>query len=132
MMKISEVGEKYDLSVDTLRYYERVGLIPPVNRTESGIRDYNDLDLRRVEFIKCMRSAGLPIDVLIEYVGLVAQGNETAEARRAILVEQRNGLIDKIEELEKVLGILDHKIEVYDQILLKIEQGFAEMEFEAS
>ena len=132
MMKISEVGEKYDLSVDTLRYYERVGLIPPVNRTESGIRDYNDLDLRRVEFIKCMRSAGLPIDVLIEYVGLVAQGNETAEARRAILVEQRNSLIDKIEELEKVLGILDHKIEVYDQILLKIEQGFAEMEFEAS
>lgn len=131
-MKISEVGKKYDLSVDTLRYYERVGLIPPVNRTESGIRDYNDLDLRRVEFIKCMRSAGLPVDVLIEYVGLVAQGNETAEARRAILVEQRKSLIDKIEELEKVLGILDHKIEVYDQILLKIEQGFAEMEFEAS
>jgi DNA-binding transcriptional MerR regulator len=131
-MKISEVSEKYDLSIDTLRYYERVGLIPSVNRTDSGIRDYNDLDLRRVEFIKCMRSAGLPVDVLIEYVGLVAQGNETAEARRAILVEQRKSLIDKIKELKKVLGILDHKIEVYDQILLKIEQGFAEMEYEAS
>jgi DNA-binding transcriptional MerR regulator len=131
-MKISEVGEKYDLSADTLRYYERVGLIPPVNRTESGIRDYNELDLRRVEFIKCMRSAGLPVDVLIKYVGLVAQGDETAEARRAILVEQRKSLIDKIEKLEKVLGILDHKIEVYEQIILKIEQDFAEMEFEAS
>lgn len=129
-MKISEVGEKYDLSADTLRYYERVGLIPPVNRTENGIRDYNDLDLRRVEFIKCMRSAGLPVEVLIEYVGLVAQGDETAEARRDILVEQRERLIDKIEELEKVLGILDHKIEVYDQILLKIEQVFAEAELE--
>lgn len=129
-MKISEVSEKYDLSADTLRYYERVGLIPPVNRTENGIRDYNDLDLRRVEFIRCMRSAGLPVEVLIEYVGLVAQGDETAEARRAILVEQRERLIDKIEEIEKVLGILDHKIEVYDQILLKIEQGFAEAELE--
>lgn len=129
-MKISKVSEKYDLSADTLRYYERVGLIPPVNRTDSGIRDYNDLDLRRVEFIKCMRSAGLPVDVLIEYVGLVAQGDETAEARRAILIEQREQLIDKIEELEKVLGILDHKINVYDHILLKIEQGFAEAELE--
>ena len=129
-MKISEVGEKYDLSADTLRYYERVGLIPPVNRTENGIRDYNDLDLRRVEFIKCMRSAGLPVEVLIEYVNLVAQGDKTAEARRAILIQQREQLIDKIEEFEKVLGILDHKIEVYDQILLKIEQGFAEKEVE--
>jgi len=131
-MKISDVSERYDLSVDTLRYYERVGLIPPVNRTDSGIRDYNDLDLRRVEFIKCMRSAGLPVDVLIEYVGLVQQGDQTAEARREILVEQRERLIDKIEELEKVLGILEHKIEVYDQILLKAEQKFAETEIEAS
>ena len=129
-MKISEVSEKYDLTIDTLRYYERVGLIPPVNRTDRGIRDYNELDLRRVEFIKCMRSAGLPVDVLIEYVGLVQQGDSTADARRAILVEQRERLIDKIEELEKVLGILDHKIEVYDHILLKIEQGFAEVELE--
>ena len=131
MMKIAEVSERFDMTPDTLRYYERVGLLPPVNRTESGIRDYNELDLRRVEFVKCMRSAGLPVDVLIEYVRLVQQGDGTAEARRAILVEQREQLIDRIEELEKVLGILDHKIEVYDQILLKIEQGFAELEFEA-
>ena len=130
MMKISEVSEKYALTADTLRYYERVGLIPPVNRTENGIRDYNELDLRRVEFIKCMRSAGLPVDVLIEYVGLVQQGDETAEVRRTILVEQREQLIDKIEELEKVLGILDHKIEVYDQIMLKIEQNLADVEVE--
>jgi DNA-binding transcriptional MerR regulator len=55
-MRIAEVSELYGLSLDTLRYYERVGLIPPVNRNESGIRDYNELDLRRVEFIKCMTS----------------------------------------------------------------------------
>ena len=74
---------------DTLRYYERVGLIPPVNRNESGIRDYNELDLRRVDFIKCMRSAGLPIEVLIEYVALVQKGDKTIEARKEILIEQR-------------------------------------------
>ena len=127
-MKISEVSEQFGISSDTLRYYERIGLIPPVNRTESGIRDYDDGDLKRVEFIECMRSAGLPIEVLIEYVGLVAEGDETAETRRQILVAQRELLIDKIEELQKVLGILDHKIEVYDQIMLRIEQNFAEKE----
>jgi DNA-binding transcriptional MerR regulator len=78
-MKIAEVSEQFGLSADALRYYERVGLIPPVNRSESGIRDYNELDLRRVDFIKCMRSAGLPIEVLIEYVGLVQQGDGTIE-----------------------------------------------------
>jgi len=60
-----EVSEQFGLSSDTLRYYERIGLIPPVNRNGSGIRDYSELDLRRVEFIKCMRSAGLPVDQLL-------------------------------------------------------------------
>ena len=80
-----DVSESYGISADTLRYYERIGLIPSVNRNESGIRDYNELDLRRVEFIKCMRSAGLPIEVLIEYVGLVQQGDQTIESRKEIL-----------------------------------------------
>ena len=79
-MKIAEVSEQFGLSVDTLRYYERVGLIPPVHRNEGGIRDYNELDLRRVDFIKCMRSAGLPIEVLIEYVALVQKGDKTIAA----------------------------------------------------
>ena len=129
-MKIAEVSAQCDLSPDTLRYYERIGLIPTVNRTESGIRDYDETDLKRVEFIKCMRSAGLPIEVLIEYVGLVAQGDETAETRRQILVEQRELLLNKIEELQKVLGILDHKIDVYNERLLKIEQDFVEEELD--
>jgi DNA-binding transcriptional MerR regulator len=72
-MKIAEVSEQYGISPDTLRYYERIGLIPPVNRSESGIRDYNELDLKRVEFIKCMRSAGMPVEALSDYMGLVQQ-----------------------------------------------------------
>ena len=65
-MTIAEVSKKFDLSQDTLRYYERIGLIPSVNRNKSGNRDYTEEDCRWVEFIKCMRSAGLPIEVLIE------------------------------------------------------------------
>jgi DNA-binding transcriptional MerR regulator len=127
-MKIAEVSEQYGVSTDTLRYYERVGLIPPVNRNESGIRDYNELDLRRVDFIKCMRSAGLPIDVLIEYVGLVQQGDQTIEARKEILKDQREQLVARMKEMQKTLDILDRKIEVYENAVLKKEKEIIEIE----
>lgn len=121
-MKIMQVSEQYGLSSDTLRYYERVGLIPPVNRNGSGIRDYNELDLRRVEFIKCMRGAGLPVEVLIEYVAMVQQGDKTIEARKEILMEQRELLMTRMQEMQKTLDILNHKIEVYENAVLKKEK----------
>ena len=121
-MRIAEVSEQCELSPDTLRYYERIGLLPPVNRSESGIRDYDEIDLKRVEFIKCMRSAGLPIEVLIEYVSLVQQGDQTSEARKEILVEQRAQLAARMEEMQKTLDLLDYKIEVYEKALLKKEK----------
>jgi DNA-binding transcriptional MerR regulator len=127
-MKIAEVSEQYGLSVDTLRYYERVGLIPPVQRNAGGIRDYNELDLRRVDFIKCMRSAGLPIEVLIDYVELVQRGDETIDARKEILKEQRELLMTRMQEMQKTLDILDHKIEVYENAVLKKEKRIVKPE----
>jgi len=127
-MKIAEVSEKHGLTTDTLRYYERIGLIRPVNRNTSGIRDYNEIDLRQVDFIKCMRSAGLSIEVLIEYVGLVQQGDETIEARKDILKEQREQLRDRMKEMQKTLDILDHKIEVYENAVLKKEQEMVQVD----
>ncbi len=127
-MKIAEVSEQYDITTDTLRYYERIGLIPPVNRNESGIRNYNELDLRRVDFIKCMRSAGLPIEVLIEYVGLVQQGDKTIEARKEILKEQRELLVARMKEMQNTLNILNHKIEVYENAVLTKEKGIVQVE----
>jgi DNA-binding transcriptional MerR regulator len=127
-MKIAEVSERYGISSDTLRYYERIRLIPPVNRSESGIREYNEIDLRRVEFIKCMRSAGLSIEVLTEYVGLVQQGDQTIEARKEILKEQREQLVSKMKDMQKTLDILDHKIEVYENAVLKKEREIVQTE----
>ncbi len=118
-MKIAEVSKRYAISSDTLRYYERIGLIPPVNRNESGIRDYGETDVRRVEFIKCMRSAGLPVDVLIEYVKLVQQGDQTIEARKKILVDQREHLASRMEEMQKTMDLLDYKIKGYENVVLK-------------
>lgn len=127
-MKIAEVSERYDISSDTLRYYERIGLIPPVNRNGSGIRDYLEIDVRRVEFIKCMRSAGLPIEALIEYVGLVQKGDRTIEARKEILKEQREQLLARMKEMQKSLEVLDHKIEVYENAVLKKEKEIVQRE----
>ena len=79
-----------------MRYYERIGLIPPIIRNESGIRDYGELDVWRVEFIKGMRSVILPIEVLIEDFKLVQQGDQTIEDRKAILIEQRAQLVAKM------------------------------------
>ena len=125
-MKIAEVSERYGLSADTLRYYERVGLIPPVNRNGSGMRDYNELDIRRVEFIKCMRGAGLPIEVLIDYIELVQQGDRTIAARKEILIEQRDQLAERIQEMQKTLDLLNHKIQVYENAILTKEQAIVQ------
>jgi len=127
-MKISEVSERSGISPDTLRYYERIGLLPPVNRNDSGIRDYSELDVRRVEFVKCMRNAGLPIEVLIEYYGLVQQGDQTIEARKEILIEQREKLVAKMAEIQKTLDLVDYKINVYENALLIREKELIETE----
>lgn len=127
-MKIAEVSDRFGISHDTLRYYERIGLIPPVNRSESGIRDYSEIDVRRVEFIKCMRSAGLPIEVLIEYIALVQQGDGSIEARKEILIEQRKQLAARMAEMQKTLDILDYKISVYENAVLKAEQEMIQAE----
>lgn len=118
-MTISEIAKKYDLTPDTLRYYERIGLIPPVPRNASGLRDYDDESCNWVEFIKCMRSAGLPIEVLIDYVQLFRKGDSTVPARKEILIEQREILRAKIEELQKTLARLDYKIELYESGKMK-------------
>jgi len=127
-MKISEVSKQSGLSPDTLRYYERIGLLPPVNRTDGGIRDYSDLDVRRIKFIKCLRSAGLPVEVLIKYYGLVQQGEGTMEARKDILIEQRENLRAKKEELQKSLDLLNYKIDFYENALLEVENDLIELE----
>jgi DNA-binding transcriptional MerR regulator len=121
-MTITEVSKKFDLSQDTLRYYERIGLIPRVNRNKSGIRDYTEEDCKWIEFIKCMRNAGLPIEALIEYVGLFQQGDATIEARKELLTEQRKQLIARMEDMQKTLEHLNYKIAVYEQVVVEKEK----------
>ncbi|MBP1937287.1 DNA-binding transcriptional MerR regulator [Paenibacillus sediminis] len=122
-MTIAEVSEKFGLSQDTLRYYERIGLIPPVTRNRSGNREYSEEDIKWVDFIKCMRqSAGLPVEALIEYVALFQQGDNTLVTRKELLVEQRDRLAAKLEEMTSTLVRLNDKIVRYEQTIVLKEK----------
>jgi len=121
-MTISEVSKKYNISTETLRYYERIGLIPPVHRNKNGIRDYTETDCNWVNYAKCMRSAGLSIESLIEYTTLFKQGKATIQERKQILIKQRNQLADQITEMQIALNKLNDKIEGYEEKMLKYEE----------
>ncbi len=121
-MKISEVSKKYDISTDTLRYYEKMGLLPNVKKNSSGIRDYSESDLGWVEFIKCMRSAGLSIEVLARYIELFYIGDSTREERKNILIEERKKLIEKRDAIQTTIDRLEYKIDSYDKIMSEKEK----------
>lgn len=121
-MTIAEASKKYGLSADTLRYYERVGIIPRVPRTRSGIRNYDEASCGWIELTKCLRSAGVQIEALIQYSALFQRGEETVEDRKALLEEQRRLLLERREDIQRSLDRLTKKIESYDQLLLEKER----------
>ena len=116
-MTIKEVSEKYGISQDTLRYYERVQVIPAVTRTSGGIRDYQEEDLKWVELAVCMRNAGLPIESLIEYQKLFQAGDETIPARLELLQSQMEILKKQKEQIEETMGRLSYKIDRYGEAM---------------
>lgn len=114
-MTISETSKEVDLSADTLRYYEKIGILGPVQKNSAGHRDYQEEDVQRINFIKCMRTAGLSIELIKKYLYLYELGDETTPQRKEILVSQREELANKMKELQNTLDYLDAKIEKYNQ-----------------
>ena len=112
-MTIKEVSEKYNIPADTLRFYERIGMIPPVTRTPGGIRDYQEEDINWVLLAKCMRAAGLPVESMIEYLKLFQQGDGTIAARYQLLTEQREALMAQKKAIDEMTERLDYKISRY-------------------
>ncbi len=119
-MTIKEVSTKFNITQDTLRYYERIGMIPPVTRTSSGIRDYQQHDLNWVELAICMRSAGLPVEVMIEYVKLYQAGDASIPARLQLLIDQREVLLEQRRQIDAALDRLNYKIARYE---IAVETG---------
>lgn len=121
-MNIAEVAAMFGLTPDTLRYYEKVGLIPKIRRTPGGIRAYSEYDCGWIDFIKCMRNAGVQVEALVEYVKLFEQGDSTSSARKNILVRERERITAQIAEMQNTLDRLNAKIDRYEQDIIPAEK----------
>ena len=122
LLSIGEVARMKGVGIKALRYYERIGLIPPVPRTRGGLRDYGEESCGWIQLMKCMRAAGVQIEALIEYVDLFQQGDATLDARKALLVEQRDQLVSRMAEMQASLDLLNQKIDRYEQGMMTAEQ----------
>ena len=114
-MNIKSASDLLGISADTIRYYERVGLVPPITRTATGIRDFQDYDIEALEFIKCFRSAGVSVDSLVDDMSLYQKGDETREERLGILEDEKKRLEERLSQLQVALNRLNLKIKLYKE-----------------
>ena len=114
-MTIKEVSEKTGVSIDNLRYYEKIGLIPAVPRTASGIRDYDENAISWVEFILRFKKGGMSLEMIRRYVALALQGEETKPERKELLLAAKADLTRKLEQMQESLDVIDYKLDTYDQ-----------------
>lgn len=121
MMNIAQVSEKFDITKETLRYWERSGLLPEIPRNESGYRDYGEYELNWVFFIQVMRKAGVSIETLVEFVELYRLKTDTRAAQKQLLVEQRDKLEQQKREIEKTLNYLNYKLDNFESHVLNYE-----------
>ncbi|MFC8454882.1 MerR family transcriptional regulator [Kitasatospora sp. NPDC057223] len=110
---ISEVAAASGLTAHTLRWYERIGLLDPVDRSYSGQRRYSDGDLARLAFLGRLRLTGMSVADMLRYVELARRGPVTVGDRRELLVAHREEVRQKLADLHATLAVLDHKIDLY-------------------
>lgn len=125
-LTITDVSEKYHLKPDTLRYYERIGLIPAVPRKKNGNRYYNEGLQKWIEMIVCLRYSGITVEALVDYVKLIEQGDSTLQAREDLLKEQLALLETKKKNLNRSIKRLEHKISLYESGEIKQGKSYFE------
>lgn len=109
----SEMADQTGVSIDTLRYYEREGLIDPVARAANGHRRYSESDVLWAQVLRCLRDTGMSIDQLRHYCELGQQGENTEPERRAMLLAHRRAVEAQIETRRAALALIDHKLTFY-------------------
>lgn len=118
MMKINEVSKKFDLSIDTLRFYEKIGLLEPIERV-SGIRYYQQKDIERINVIKCMKKTGMSLEAIKEYFDLLSLGNTSLLERLDLLKKNKEKALKELEVLKQSIEFLEHKIEYTENEIKK-------------
>lgn len=116
-MTIREIAAKTNMSTDTLRYYERIGLLPPVPRNAAGIRNYDEYFVNFINFIKKLKASGMSLEHIIDYIRLAEMGDATIQEHKKLLAEARETLLDKINSLQLVAELADYQLRNYENLL---------------
>lgn len=127
-LPIGRVAAKVGLSIDTIRYYERAGLMPLIPRAPNGHRRYAEEDLAWITLLKCLRATGMPISEMRRYADLVAQGESTVTQRREMLEDHRSRLTQRLREIEELMPVLDAKISTYNRPEAGLDTGKTQIE----
>lgn len=122
---IQTVSEKTGLSIHTLRYYEKAGVLTGIHRTKGGIRYYTDEDLDLLGLITCLKNTGMPLREIRAFMQLKAQGPATLRQRCAILETQRQKVLDSIDAMQRNLEKVNHKLRCFSEALADYEAGRA-------
>ncbi|EGW39687.1 MerR family transcriptional regulator [Desulfosporosinus sp. OT] len=110
---ISQVAKKFDLTAHTIRYYDKEGLLPFVDRSKTGNREFSDSDLDWLKLICCLKNTGMPIKQIKQYIGWCLQGDDTIEIRRQMFLDHRKEVLKQMDNLKENLKIIDYKLEFY-------------------
>ena len=111
-----EVTQKYGISMHALRYYEKEGLLPHIQRDENGTRKYGDTDLEWLVLIRCMRAAGMSINYIRNYLNLCKEGRSTISQRKEIILLQKQILENQKRELDENLCVIERKLKCYEDL----------------
>ena len=115
---ISEVAKKLDLTVYTLRYYDKEGLMPFVERTPSGTRLFKQSDVDFLKVIQCLKTTGMPIKDIKDFITWCSEGDATLKQRHDMFMERKAIVEAQIEELQKTMEVIDHKCSYYESALI--------------
>ena len=115
MYTIGETSKKLNISPHTLRYYDREGLFPFVERTEHGVRIFKESDFERLYLIKCLKSSCMPLKLVKQFVDWYMEGDSTLQKRRDTFHEQKKVVEEQMQDLQKILNLLTYKCWIYDK-----------------
>lgn len=117
MYSIGDVSKMFNLSVSTLRYYDKEGLIPYIERTEAGIRSFDDKALDAINVIECLKKSGLQIKEIKQFMDWCEEGDTTLENRKQLFYDRKRSVQKEIQNLEKVLDMLEYKCWYYEEAI---------------
>lgn len=129
MYTINEVANMCLISVHTIRFYDKEGLLPFVKRNSTGNRQFSEADLDVIKLICCLKNTGMQVKEIKQYIDLCMQGQETAAARRELMVEHRKAILKQIDDFKKNLNIVDLKIGFYDSYLAAPHAGYDPLKY---